>query len=247
MNNTGQIIRSKKDGTKGYTPISNEILQSKVLKPNQKSVLVHLLSLPQDWIVYKLNIWREMNLGREAFNAAWKGLVELGYIVSNKIIDPDTHLILGYNHIVFEEPPRVSLCSGLSDITEIRLSGKLVDIQTKERQKIYEQNKEEEIRGKSIIGPEENSKSESSEIIPVEENQIEQVERALSLEEETFLLFKNALDDLFREEQPSWEKSLAYLGVDQFIRLNRSQLGNDPDVDNLVKEFYELKLHYKGQ
>ena len=60
MKNNGKIIRSKKDGTFGYTSISNDILQSKKLNPNQKSALVHLLSLPADWVVYKTTIWKKL-------------------------------------------------------------------------------------------------------------------------------------------------------------------------------------------
>lgn len=104
MKNTGQIIRSKKNGKSRYTPISNDILQSKILTAEQKSILVHLLSLPEDWVVYKTEIWKDMNIGRDRFNKAWIVLVELGYIVSVKMIDTNTNLIKGYNHLVYEEP-----------------------------------------------------------------------------------------------------------------------------------------------
>ena len=82
MQNTGQILRSKKTGKSRYTPISNEILQSSELTPEEKSILVHLLSLPEDWVVYKGIIWRHMNMGRDRFNKNWKGLVDKGYIIS---------------------------------------------------------------------------------------------------------------------------------------------------------------------
>lgn len=104
MQNTGQILRSKKTAKSRYTPISNEILQSNFLTPEEKSILVHLLSLPEDWVVYKGIIWKQMNIGRDRFNKNWKGLVEKGYIVSIKLIDTTTNLISGYNHIVYEEP-----------------------------------------------------------------------------------------------------------------------------------------------
>jgi hypothetical protein len=104
MKNTGQIVRSKKNGKSRYTPISNDILQSKTLTAEQKSILVHLLSLPEDWVVYKTEIWKDMNIGRDRFNKSWTGLVELGYIVSVKMIDSTSNLIKGYNHIVYEQP-----------------------------------------------------------------------------------------------------------------------------------------------
>ena len=104
MQNTGQILRSKKNGKSRYTPVSNDILQSEVMTPEEKSILVHLLSLPEDWVVYKGEIWRKMNMGRERFNKNWKGLVEKGYIISIRLIDPKTNLVKGWNHIVYEEP-----------------------------------------------------------------------------------------------------------------------------------------------
>jgi hypothetical protein len=103
MKNIGQIHRSKKNGKSRYTPISNDILQSKILTPEQKSILVHLLSLPEDWIVYKTEIWKNMNIGRDRFNKALTVLVGLVYIVSIRMIKSNGQLE-GYNHIVYEEP-----------------------------------------------------------------------------------------------------------------------------------------------
>jgi hypothetical protein len=104
MKNTGQILRSRKNGKSRYTPISNDILQSEIMTPEEKSILVHLLSLPEDWVVYKGEIWRKMNMGRERFNKNWKLLVEKGYIISIRLIDTNTNLVNGWNHIVYEEP-----------------------------------------------------------------------------------------------------------------------------------------------
>jgi hypothetical protein len=125
MKNTGQIVRSKKNGKSRYTPISNEILQSKILTPEEKSILVHLLSLPEDWVVYKTEIWKEMNIGRDRFNKSWTSLVKLGYIVSVKMIDTNSNLIKGYNHIVYEEPVMDLLTAGLSENQVARTSGSI--------------------------------------------------------------------------------------------------------------------------
>jgi len=111
MKNTGQIIRSDKSGKSNYTPITNDILQSKTLTCEQKSILVHLLSMPKDWVIYKNNFWKNMNIGRERFNKAWKVLEELGYIVMTKNIGKN-NLIVGYSYIVYEVP----LISGRPEI-----------------------------------------------------------------------------------------------------------------------------------
>lgn len=126
MKNTGQILRSKKTGKSRYTPISNDILQSKILTAEQKSILVHLLSLPEDWVVYKTEIWKEMNIGRDRFNKSWTGLVKLGYIQSIKMIDTQSNLIKGYNHIIYEEPLFMDLPNlGLTENQVTRNSGSI--------------------------------------------------------------------------------------------------------------------------
>ncbi len=104
MENIGQIVRSKKTGKSRYTPINNDILQSSQLTCEEKTILIYLLSLPEDWVVYKTVIWQKMNIGRNRFNSHWKGLVEKGYIVSVRVIDTKSNLIKGWNHIVYEEP-----------------------------------------------------------------------------------------------------------------------------------------------
>jgi hypothetical protein len=104
MENLGQIIRSKKTGKSRYTPVSNEILQSLTLSAEEKSILVHLLSLPEDWVVYKMAFGKQLNMGRHRFNNAWKGLQQKGYIVSVQMIDTNTNLMRGWNHMVHEEP-----------------------------------------------------------------------------------------------------------------------------------------------
>lgn len=140
MQNTGQILRSKKTAKSRFTPISNDILQSNILTPEEKSILVHLLSLPEDWVVYKGIIWKEMNIGRDRFNKNWKGLVEKGYIVSIKLIDTNSNLITGYNHIVYEEPVVSEIQENQkSDLlkfskTEIQSTNKVITLQNNNKQ-----------------------------------------------------------------------------------------------------------------
>jgi len=125
MENIGQIVRSKKTGKSRYTPINNDILQSSQLTCEEKTILIYLLSLPEDWVVYKTVIWGKMNIGRNRFNTHWKGLVEKGYIVSVRVIDTTTNLVRGWNHIVYEEPVLTeSRIDQPSDLPNIGLSEK---------------------------------------------------------------------------------------------------------------------------
>jgi hypothetical protein len=104
MKNSGQIIRSKKTGKSRYTPISNEIIQSETLTPYEKIILIYMLSLPEDWIIYKTQIQGKLRLSRKVFNDNWKGLVEKGYIHSQQLKREGSNLMGGYIHKIFEEP-----------------------------------------------------------------------------------------------------------------------------------------------
>jgi hypothetical protein len=74
---------SNKTGAKGYLPVSNQILQSKVLTLEASGLLCYLLSLPIEFRIIKKNI-RKLLKGRVSdgrFDSAWSKLVELGYII----------------------------------------------------------------------------------------------------------------------------------------------------------------------
>ena len=101
MKNTSKIIR-KADLTKNFSIIPNHIAQSKELSPNAKSLIIHILSMPDNWFYVKTKFWRETNLGRNAFNNAWKELETYGYIQSERI--KDGNLVRGYNYIISDLP-----------------------------------------------------------------------------------------------------------------------------------------------
>ena len=101
MKNTSKIIR-KADLTKNFSIIPNHIAQSKELSPNAKSLIIHMLSMPDNWFYVKTQFWRTTNLGRNAFNKAWKDLEALGYIKSERIYEGN--LVRGYNYIISDLP-----------------------------------------------------------------------------------------------------------------------------------------------
>lgn len=101
MKNTSKIIR-KADLTKNFSIIPNHIAQSKTLSPNAKSLIIHILSMPNDWYYIKTRFWKETNLGRDAFMTAWKELEKLGYIQSQRIYEGN--LARGYDYVISDLP-----------------------------------------------------------------------------------------------------------------------------------------------
>lgn len=103
MNNTGNIVRSRKTGRSRYTPITNDILQSQELTPEEKAILTYLLSMPENWVVIKKKLFEWANFGRDSVNKAWRGLIEKGYVVSIRVFNAKGQFV-GWNHVVYEEP-----------------------------------------------------------------------------------------------------------------------------------------------
>ena len=95
------IIR-RADVTRNFTIIPNAIAQSQSLSPNAKSLIIHLLSMPDNWYYVKTQFWRITNLGRKAFNTAWKELEQIGYIRAERI--KEGNLVRGYNYIISDLP-----------------------------------------------------------------------------------------------------------------------------------------------
>lgn len=68
-----------------------------------KGLISFLLSLPEDWRIYKRTLPDYFSDGRDAITTAWNELVELGYIISVRRINTEG-LTYGWNHMVYNYP-----------------------------------------------------------------------------------------------------------------------------------------------
>jgi len=133
--NTGQILKSRSSNR--YTAVSNQLIQSKELTFGEKGFLFYLLSLPDDWVLYKSNLHSITNEKKGTIDTLFRGLQDKGYIVSTKVIDEKGHF-KGWNHIVYDEPI-------LSDIKKNRS-------RTKPKSKTAEVGQSAPIQRNNIIG-----------------------------------------------------------------------------------------------
>jgi hypothetical protein len=161
MKNKTTFIREKK--SLNYTCVSNKIIQSTKLKSEEKDVLLYLLSLPDDWIIYKSQIqsrYRE-SLSKHKFDNAWKGLREKKYINGTK--EKGTNgKFNSWKYEVIENPTTDILDSEMSEIREVKnpTSPIIVDIQNTNEQSTNKQNTYLESTDTSII-------LEENKIIPI--------------------------------------------------------------------------------
>jgi len=109
MNNTGQIIKSK---TANYTVIPNETAKNNNLSLEARGLLLYLISLPDDWVLYKSNLHEHLNEKKAKVDRAFRELKENGYLASVRMVG-ESGKFVGWNHVVYsisinEEQPTLS-------------------------------------------------------------------------------------------------------------------------------------------
>jgi hypothetical protein len=70
----------------------------------EKGFLCYLLSLPADWVIYKVNLYKNLPDPKGTIDTLFKSLQDKGYIVSVRIVNSETGKFIGWNHIVYDEP-----------------------------------------------------------------------------------------------------------------------------------------------
>lgn len=99
---SGRIRKAKKE--KNYTVVPNHVLHSKDLSWKAKGLMCYLLSLSEDWEVYKKDLANRSKDGYDSMIAGWKELEDAGFIETIKI--KVGSLFDGYEYIIHETPVR---------------------------------------------------------------------------------------------------------------------------------------------
>lgn len=95
----GKIINKR---TKGFTVIPNAVLKSKDLSWKAKGLMCYLLSLSEEWSVFKADIANRSTDGYDSMISGWKELEKLGYIQTLTIREKG--LFKGYDYLIVESP-----------------------------------------------------------------------------------------------------------------------------------------------
>jgi hypothetical protein len=66
-----------------YTIQPNKIFDLKIMYEGML-ILFYLNSKPSDWIIYKSEVRKTLGLGQTKMNAAWKQLIDAGFIIKTK-------------------------------------------------------------------------------------------------------------------------------------------------------------------
>jgi hypothetical protein len=102
--NSGQIVKSKTANE--YVTITNKIARGSELSLKAKGLLLHLLSLPHDWVLYKANLYSTIKDKKGSIDSAFKELQDKGFILSVKVCDALGRFV-GWNHVVYDIPAEI--------------------------------------------------------------------------------------------------------------------------------------------
>lgn len=102
MNNMEMKIK-RKVKSDNFTILDNKILRRKDMSARSKGVFAHILSLPDNWVVYKNELFRHHQEGYDALNTAFNELKELGYINHYSVRDKQGR-IKRWDCDIYEDP-----------------------------------------------------------------------------------------------------------------------------------------------
>ena len=127
--NTTKIIRSVNTSKHNFTPISNELIQNTKLTLEARALVMFIISLPENWIIYKGQVQRALNMNRVKFNRVWKECVDYGYI---KVIKERAALgRFNYHYLITDRLSDGGLTAG-----RLSAGGEPVSKEKKEEEKI---------------------------------------------------------------------------------------------------------------
>lgn len=94
---------TRKVKSDNFTIVDNTFLRRNDMTARSKGLLTYILSLPDDWLVYKKEIFRHHKEGYDALNTAFNELEELGYI-NHYSIRNEKGRIERWNCEIYEDP-----------------------------------------------------------------------------------------------------------------------------------------------
>ena len=96
------IIRIK-DKTSNFTVVCNEIFQRSDLSAKAKGVFIYLMTLPDDWKVFKSEVYTHFTEGRSTIDTAFKELEMFGYI-RKEAVRGERGRMNGWKFTIYESP-----------------------------------------------------------------------------------------------------------------------------------------------
>jgi hypothetical protein len=232
MGNSTTFLRVEK--TKNYTVILNSLITSTDLSPDEKVILFHILSLPDDWVIYKdyFKKYYRGCISDSKIDKVWKGLKAKGYLISTRV-KSENGTFSSWKYEVREMPftdiPETDMSE--NQTVENTTSQKKGDIQSTNLPSTNLQNtNSNNFNNTSIILGQENQ-TESK--LKNKNNSKDEFTRIVNLE---------GLEKLFSPTGINWKQEVNNLPVEEFVSKHYQDIGDStPDrLTFLITSYIEL-------
>jgi hypothetical protein len=141
--NTSKIVRSVNSSKYNFTPISNHLIQNVSITLEARGLICFILSLPENWVIYKGQVQKALKMGDIKFDRIWKECNTAGYISVKKQRLPNGRFV--YHYSVTDSISTIENTTGGKPTF-----GEPTSIEKKEEEKIYKENKDQEINTRSL-------------------------------------------------------------------------------------------------
>lgn len=151
---------------RGYTKVSNLLMQDKLLSYKARGLMCYFLSLPDDWVIHIETLYtKDSHEGKYAIREAMKELTERGYLHLELAKDEKTGKIAGRRWLAFDDPSenphhkcktdaRVFPPSGKSTVGSLATTKEREETKERERQKKeIAERKDGTIEVQTILSP----------------------------------------------------------------------------------------------
>ena len=96
-----QTIKRTKNKTANYTIVINELFKRNDVSARAKGIYAYIMTLPDNWKIYKSELYEHFSEGRDSIDKAFKELEKLGYITKERAKNKDGKFD-GWNYEIFE-------------------------------------------------------------------------------------------------------------------------------------------------
>jgi hypothetical protein len=121
-----ESINRIKNKTENFTIVSNEIFQRRDVSARAKGIYAYIMTLPDDWKIYKQEVFTHFSEGKNALDSAFKELEKLGYISKEKTKNEKGQFV-GWDYTIYESAAE-DIESATEDIETDRMESRVSDL-----------------------------------------------------------------------------------------------------------------------
>ncbi len=217
MGNSTTFLRVEK--TKNYTVILNSLITSTSLTSDEKSLLFHILSLPDDWVIYKDYFKKYYSgcISDKKIDNAWKGLETKGYLKKYRVKKQNGKFSSWHyevREVPFTDIPKSDMSK--NQTVENTTSQKKGDIQSTNlpSTNLQSTNSNNFNNTSIILGKNKIERNNTQK----EENIQTKMQRSVNVE---------ALNRLFENTGIKWVEEINYLSIEDFSSKYQNITGNN--------------------